>query len=397
MQRVILKRSVRSALAALLGIGLYNTALAEIEIKHKAVKKARSGERISIDAAVSEDDESKNGIKTVRTYFKADDSPVWQFVSMNNGDGSYSGLLPAADIATESVDYQLLVVNGAKEIQKTDIFSIRIRKDEDALARMQEKPPRDVKVDLDQVEKADELAGDVKKERVSQSDRENQTDTNTNPGSQTRVAVGSEYAPNVDLANVAGFDDYINLQYTGSAASYGVPAGIVDAAKSIAGTSAGTAGTYTGVAAVGGGVGGGAVLGGILVAGAAAGGGGGGGGNSSSSSASAPTSSSSSAPATPSVASFAGSWRGANCPSGPPKYVVSLSQSGASVSGTISFHACPGGGRVTYNVSGTATSASTVSLAGGKSGGQGPLGGSAPGSVTFSIRFGAAPSPNFAP
>ena len=80
----------------------------------------------------------------------------------------------------------------------------------------------------------------------------------------------------------------------------------------------------------------------------------------------------------------------------PYRWTVSLTQTGAAVSGFIRFHNCPGGGIASYDVTGTATSASTVQLQGTKSTALGGLGGSTPGSQTFTITKGAPPTPNFA-
>jgi len=79
------------------------------------------------------------------------------------------------------------------------------------------------------------------------------------------------------------------------------------------------------------------------------------------------------------------------------RWVVDLTQSVAQITGVIAFHDCPGGGRATYNVTGTATTAATVTLDGTFDFGQGPLGGSAPASQTFTLSPGGAPNPNFAP
>jgi hypothetical protein len=83
----------------------------------------------------------------------------------------------------------------------------------------------------------------------------------------------------------------------------------------------------------------------------------------------------------------------------PYRWAVTLQQdSSGNVSGTIRFHYCPGGGRAEYTVTGKATSAATVTLQGTKSyGTPGGIGLSTPGSTTFTIAKGGAPSPNYAP
>jgi len=100
------------------------------------------------------------------------------------------------------------------------------------------------------------------------------------------------------------------------------------------------------------------------------------------------------------VSNFSGRWNSAGtCPpaAAPFRWSISLSQKGANVSGTISFHKCPGGGRVTYSVKGQATKGASVKLSGTRASGRGPLGGSAPRSKTFTVRRNQPPEPNFAP
>jgi hypothetical protein len=64
------------------------------------------------------------------------------------------------------------------------------------------------------------------------------------------------------------------------------------------------------------------------------------------------------------------------------------------VSGTISFHACPGGGAAFYDVTGQATDDQVLELNGVKTGGRGDLGANARDRITFKIRYKKAPSPN---
>jgi hypothetical protein len=100
------------------------------------------------------------------------------------------------------------------------------------------------------------------------------------------------------------------------------------------------------------------------------------------------------------VTNFAGFWTGAGCPTGPARYEVALTQTGNQVSGTISFHNCPGGGRAEYSVTGTATSDPSVTLSGPRSSAQGSPGGlqdTTPGQGSFTLTKNGAPSPNYAP
>ncbi len=105
-------------------------------------------------------------------------------------------------------------------------------------------------------------------------------------------------------------------------------------------------------------------------------------------------------PTAATVSNFAGSWTSAGTcdnPDAPHRWTVTLTQTGSSVSGTITFHNCPGGGRAAYAVSGTATSAATVTLSGSKTVSLGALGASTPGSGTFTLAPSGPPSPNYAP
>ncbi len=107
-------------------------------------------------------------------------------------------------------------------------------------------------------------------------------------------------------------------------------------------------------------------------------------------------------PTTAPITNFAGTWSSAEtCANlaAPNRWTVSLTQSGASVSGWIRFHNCPGGGIAYYDVSGTATTAPSITLQGTKNflQGAGGLGGSAPPSQSFTVTRGGAPAPNLAP
>ncbi|MBP9041052.1 MAG: hypothetical protein KBF64_04685 [Anaerolineaceae bacterium] len=96
---------------------------------------------------------------------------------------------------------------------------------------------------------------------------------------------------------------------------------------------------------------------------------------------------------------FGGDWAGGGaCGEGedPPfRWNVSLVQDDTGwVSGTISFHACPGGGAAFYNVTGQATEDEVLELTGIKTGGRGDLGDNARNRITFKIRYKKAPRPN---
>jgi len=105
-------------------------------------------------------------------------------------------------------------------------------------------------------------------------------------------------------------------------------------------------------------------------------------------------------PTTAAPTNFAGFWQGAACPTGPNRWVVSLTQNGTAVSGSISFHNCPGGGRAEYSVSGTAGTGPSVTLSGPRTSAQGDPGGlpdTTPLNGTFTFSPPGPPSPNSAP
>ncbi|GAB4330561.1 MAG: hypothetical protein Kow0010_15660 [Dehalococcoidia bacterium] len=100
------------------------------------------------------------------------------------------------------------------------------------------------------------------------------------------------------------------------------------------------------------------------------------------------------------ITNFHGFWQSSHmCGVGDPAWAVTLNQPAGSdqVTGFISFHACPGGGRATYQVSGTATSSASIQLNGIRTGGMGPLvdQGTAPVAVTFTFMPPGPPSPNY--
>jgi len=373
-------------IALLLPLGLAPAALAAVEIDHEAIDKARSGKRIAVEANVTVEDGSES-IREVRTYFRADNDGRWHYVPMQGERGDYRGLLPAPDVHTELVRYQMLAITASRQLAKSGIYNIEIVKDEEALARLNRQPPRDVKIDVSELQDARDIYEELdQSRRMSAADRQNIASESGEATPQSRVDVRSEYNPLADA--VAGFDDYMNLTYTGAAEGYGVAAGIVSQAAAAA--TAPQVATVSKAAAGGGGSSTGWILGGIAVAagGAAAassGGGGGGGDNNSS----------------PGVTNFEGRWTGpqtcAATGNAAFRWVVDLTQNDDQVDGIVAFHDCPGGGRATYNVTGTATAASSVSLDGTFAMGQGPLGGTAPANQTFTVSVSQPPDPNFAP
>jgi len=317
---------------------------ADVKIDHDPVERARSGVRIALEAGMKGE-----RIDQVRTYFRADTDGRWHFVPMDKARGVYTGILPAADVHTEFVRYQLLAITPDRELFKSDVYTIEIEADEEALARLNRKAPTDVKVDVSELQDAQDLYEELKSsERVQPGDRTNLADSAGEPDPSSRVETRSEYSPRGDTLN--GFSDYINLTYVADAQAFGVGAG------------------------------------------AAAAGAGGGGGD---------DDGAASPPAGGGVTDFSGRWTGPQSCNATGdaafRWVVDLSQSDDQVNGIVAFHDCPGGGRARYEVSGTATSAASLEADGTLVSSAGPLAGTAPANQTFTLREGEPPDPNFAP
>ncbi len=218
------------------------SSMAEIAIKHKPVKRANSGERITIVAQITDVSEPAKSVRLARVYFSADSGDIKHFVPLNQEEDQFSGLLPAPDVHTESVTYQILVVNSANEIQKSEELTISIKADEEAAARLATKDPTDIHIDV------------------------------------SSLKVFSEYAPGIDQASVSGFNNY-TVNYVSPNQAYGVTGQVVEPGSSVSSSSAGASspGTFSGTVATTGdrrGIGAGAI-GGLALAGAAVAGSGG--------------------------------------------------------------------------------------------------------------------------
>ncbi len=360
-----------------------------VEFEHDPIEEAPSGKRIEVEAEVSAED-SADSVSEVRTYFRADKDSRWHYVPMREDGDDYKGILPAPDIHTSFIRYQLLSITQQRQLAKTEIFNIEVDKDEDALERLERKEPRDVKIDVSELQDMEEAYEQY--EKASAADKANTAEEAGQPESESRVDVRSENNPLTDT--FVGFDDYVNLTYTGGSKAFGTAAGIVS--TSTAATA--IAPKVTGVTSVAASSGGSVwpwVLGGVVVAGGAAaassgGGGGNGGGNGGGGGGGG------------GITDFSGRTLSPTpCPGNTgnavARYVVDLNQAGEDVTGIIAFHDCPGGGRAEYNVTGTATTDPTIDLDGTLSFTAGPLGGTAPANQTFTVAPGGAPDPNFAP
>ncbi len=75
------------------------------------------------------------------------------------------------------------------------------------------------------------------------------------------------------------------------------------------------------------------------------------------------------------------------------QWLVSLNQSGDSVSGSIYFHKCPGGGRASYSLTGKANADGSFAVNGTRGDSRGPLANTAPRQRNFVLREGQPPNP----
>ena len=106
---------------------------------------------------------------------------------------------------------------------------------------------------------------------------------------------------------------------------------------------------------------------------------------------------------TPTPIIFTGSWHSQTaCPDNeeePYRWGITLTEAqDGSVTGTIYFHGCPGGGEVNYSLSGVhVPGEQTLTLQGIRTGGRYILYASSPTTQEFIIRLNEPPEPNFAP
>lgn len=379
-------------LPLIVGLIAAGQAFAAVEIVHNPIEESKSGRRIGVEAEVLIP-EGNDSVREVRAYFRTDQDGRWHYVPMHPDGDDYSGVMPAPDVHTSFVRYQLLSITDQRELTKSQIFNIQIEKDDKALKRLQSQEPRDVRIDVSDLQDAEEIYERL--EKASDADKQNLARESGRPDPDSRVDVRSEQNPATDALN--GFDDYVNITYTGATKAFGTAAGIVSTNTATTAVAPNVAGVSTVTAA---GAAGGSVLpwvlGGVAVAGGAAAAGG---GSSDSGSSGGGTGGGGGGGTT--VTDFAGRTTGPNTCSATGnaafRWVVDLNQTGADITGVITFHDCPGGGRAEYDVTGTATSDPTVTLEGVVTFTAGPLGGTAPANQTFTVSPGGAPDPNFAP
>jgi len=259
-------------------------AEASVKIKHKPVKSTSSGHRIDVTAKVKDAD---NGINIVRLYFKGAEAERFYFVAMRKMQGdAYQATLPAPALGSKKFEYLILVKNGADEVVKSQNYSVTVIDDPAALKRLNEKPARDLHVEvaceeLDAKQALSDLKSEIKKKTDDKKTKSEETDE---PEQKVRVPVCSEYAS--PPTSIAGFDDYISVASVDSSVKLGVDAGIID--QQLAGAYSATGVVNAGTVAATAGIGMGTAIGigAAIAVGAAAvssGGGGSGGGSSGSS------------------------------------------------------------------------------------------------------------------
>ncbi|PIE71392.1 MAG: hypothetical protein CSA22_02475 [Deltaproteobacteria bacterium] len=91
------------------------------KVKHKPIKYFVSGSRIEIKAKVRD----PSGVSLVRCYFKGTAEADYVFVELTSDNGKqYQGLLPAPGENTEMIDYLFLVVNGNRQVVRTQSYQV---------------------------------------------------------------------------------------------------------------------------------------------------------------------------------------------------------------------------------------------------------------------------------
>ncbi len=229
MHKLIDNRYTLVAVLALFALGIAPAVDAKVKITHKAEKKVPSGERIALSVGIKD---KEHAIELVRTYFKAKEGSKFYFVAMRPANGNtYAGLLPAPAFGAQSVEYFFLVKTDS--VVKSQNFIVEVEDDDEALARLQEQPPRDIQTPFDEIE---QFTGKLR---------------STEPSEASRVQV---FSPASSMpAGIKGFDDYISLTRVSGGAVLGAASTTSTVAASSGIGAAGIAGIALGAAAVGGG------------------------------------------------------------------------------------------------------------------------------------------------
>ncbi|MEM8501017.1 MAG: hypothetical protein AAF542_23595 [Pseudomonadota bacterium] len=183
--RIILRR-----LSALLGAVIFTSSvIAQTAMKHDNPSNTSSGQRIPLQVDVSGDEE----INLVRSYFKSTDGSRYFFVPMQKIDEPvFKGLLPAPSLGTKQIEYFFLASTVSREIVKSQSFYLDVEDDKEAMSRSKIRDAKDVRIDLEDYERAKELIDKL----------------GSNPADTARVPVGSETRL-VEPIEIEGFSDFV--------------------------------------------------------------------------------------------------------------------------------------------------------------------------------------------
>ena len=98
----------------------------DTKVTHNALKYFVPEKRIRLDLAVTD----PKGVTMVRAYFKGKTQADYVFVPMEaqqTAKDSYVANLPAMAKSNDEIQYLFLVVNGANEVVKTELFVVRAK------------------------------------------------------------------------------------------------------------------------------------------------------------------------------------------------------------------------------------------------------------------------------
>lgn len=251
MESIKSLRTLIATLALFVFTGNSPQAEADIAIKHKPVSSMLSGHRTNVSVKVKD---KKHGIDIVRAYFKTPEESRYYFVDMANTDGdNYVGTLPAAALGAGVMDYLIVVKNGADEVVKSQNYTAQVEDDPEALARLEQKPARDVRIDVTCRSGGEQMFRQVRSASKKKGDEEEDE-----PTQEMWLPLCSDYDDKP--GKVAGIDDYVTMAGVLATEKLGVVVGIVDEAAagdvstaglSNGGTVAASSGPGVGTIAVG--------------------------------------------------------------------------------------------------------------------------------------------------
>ena len=221
-----MKKSIRALAVTLALFILAGNALiaeAKVTIKHNPISSVLSGHRTNVTADVKDD---THGIDVVRAYFKTAEESRYFFVALSKSEGdTYIGTLPAAALGAGVMDYLILVKNSADEVVKSQNYTINVKDDPEALARLEEKPARDLRIEATCMSGGKQMYRQVKS--ASKWIKKKEDKEADEPSHEMWLPICSEY--DKTPKKVTGVDDYVTVAEVSAAEKYGVVAGIVDA------------------------------------------------------------------------------------------------------------------------------------------------------------------------